>query len=279
LIDLGNEGVVPEVLAVTSGKGGVGKTNISVNLALLLGQLKKRVLLVDADLHLGNVDLLLGLRPQHTIADVVRDGVEFPQIILQDHHGIDILPASSAVLEFLEQPEMVLNRVVSAFRQVEANYDTIVVDTGGGISRNVLAFVLGADKILLIVTPDPASIADAYGMVKVIRHYYPAKPILMVSNMVTSEEEGELLYKKMNLMVQRFLDSRIAFGGAILTDTLVADAVRRQQPLVMEHPNSPTVNTLRLITRRVLKLPVNDTQARASFFDRVVSNWYDTTEG
>ncbi len=269
LANLRKETNRPEIFAITSGKGGVGKTNISVNLALLLRRLKKNVLLVDADIHLGNVDLMLGLRPSGNLADVISGEKTLEDIIVKGPTGIDVLPASSAVLDMIDAEEDVLKKLEESFLGFEHNYDIVVVDTGAGIGRNVTSFSLGADKVVVVVTPDPASIADAYGVIKILLQKAPDLAIMLVTNMVHSEDEGENLFKKMDLMVQRFLQSKILFGGAILRDENVQDAVRRQTPVVLEYPNSRPSNALKLMTRNLLKLPSKDATERTGLFQGV----------
>lgn len=269
LKNLRKESNRPEIFAVTSGKGGVGKTNISVNLALLLRRLKKNVLLVDADIHLGNVDLMLGMRPSGNLADVISGESTLEDIIVKGPTGIDVLPASSAVLDMLDAEDTVLKTLEDAFLGFEHSYDMVIVDTGAGIGRNVTSFSLGADKVIVVVTPDPASIADAYGVIKILFQRAPDMPIMLVTNMVHSEDEGENLFKKMDLMVQRFLQNRILFGGAILRDENVQDAVRRQTPVVLEYPNSRPANALKMMTRNLLKLPSKDASERIGLFEGV----------
>lgn len=262
----------PEIFAITSGKGGVGKTNLSVNLALLLKRLKKNVLLVDADIHLGNVDLLLGIRPTATVAQVMTGEKTLAEIIIKGPTGIDVLPASSAVLDMIEAEDEVIKRIGDSFLGFEHNYDFVVVDTGAGLGKNVMAFSLGADKLIVVVTPDPASIADAYGVIKILLQKVPSLPIMLVTNMVRNDEEGMNLYKKMNLMVQRFLGNKILFGGAIVRDDNVRDAVQHQTPIVLEYPNSQPTNAIKLITRNLLKMPSKDASERVSLFDGLRTN-------
>ncbi len=262
----------PEIFTITSGKGGVGKTNLSVNLALLLKRLKKNVLLVDADIHLGNVDLLLGVRPTATIAQVMTGEKTLAEIIIKGPTGIDVLPASSAVLDMIEAEEKVIKRIGDSFVGFEHNYDFVVVDTGAGIGKNVTAFSLGSDKLIVVVTPDPASITDAYGVIKTLLQKVPSLPIMLVTNMVRNDDEGLNLYKKMNLMVQRFLGNKILFGGAIVRDENVRQAVQNQSPIVLEYPNSLPTNALKLITRNLLKMPSKDARERVSLFDGLRNN-------
>ncbi len=262
----------PQVIAITSGKGGVGKTSLSVNLALLLRKAKKRVLLMDADIHLGNVDLIMGIRPRYTVADVIKDGISLEDVITRAPGDIDILPASSAVSELLEMNDLVIQRLSDAFSAYELDYDYILLDTGAGISQIVMSFVLSADKVVLVVTSDPASIADAYAMIKTVRLHRPEVPILMVTNMVRSDEEGESIYKKMNLMVKKFLKSSIDFGGVIIKDELVSKSVKLQRPFVIEYPNSSATSALRLVNRRLVQLPLSQGGKRVAFFRRFLEN-------
>jgi len=270
LSSLKTDKCLPDIVTVTSGKGGVGKTNISVNLAIILKQLKRNVLLIDADINLGNVNLILGIRPKYTIADALVGNVELENIIVSGTQGIDILPAASAVQDLLKMEDDIIRKLGDAFSRLEHEYDIIVVDTGSGISRNVMSFVLGSDKTIVIVTPDPASITDAYGMIKLIRRYETSIPVMLIVNMVDSEDEGESLYKKMNLMVQRFLKSDILYGGSILQDSFVSDSIRKQRPLVLEYPNSISVNALKMITRNLLRLPHRDINNRTNLFNRLM---------
>jgi len=258
-----------QVISVTSGKGGVGKTNISINLAILLKQLNKKVLLFDADIHLGNVDVFLGLRPKDTIKDVVKGDKSIQETIIKGPKDIDILPASSAVVDLLEQGTDVIRKLQNAFSEFENEYDVVVIDTGAGLSQNVVPFVLGGDKVVIAMTRDPASIADAYGMIKVIRKFKEKMPILLLPNMVKSSKEGESLFKKMNLMVERFLGSSINYGGAIEENELVRETIKKQKAIAAEHPNSQTVKKMKNLTRTLLTMPQEDSD-NGAFFDKIV---------
>mgnify|MGYP001451153352 CR=1 FL=1 len=263
----------PDIFAVTSGKGGVGKTSLSVNLSILASQLNKKVLLVDADIHLGNVDLLLGIQPKFTIADVLDEKVELKDIIEKGPSGLDILPAASAVDNLLQSEDRALNKIKNSFSQIEKNYDMIFVDTAAGIHNTVMSFVLGADKIILVVTPDPSSIADGYGMIKIIKQHQIDAPIIMIANSVESDESGWALFKKMNLMVQRFLSTDIIWGGSLLKDDDYANAVRKRSPLAIDNPQSSSISHMKVILRHILDLKMNPNgQQNSNFFDRFMQN-------
>ncbi|MFQ6604276.1 MAG: AAA family ATPase [Fidelibacterota bacterium] len=262
----------PEVIAITSGKGGVGKTNLSVNLSLTLQKMNRRILLFDADIHLGNVDLFLGLRPRYSIMDFAINNVAMSDVIMRNYHGVDILPSSASIHSFVEQEKSIINKLGRAFKDLESQYDNIVVDTGAGIGENVISFLLGADKIVLLVTPDPASIADAYGVIKIVKSFSFDGPIIMVSNMVRSNVEGERIFQKMNLMVRRFLKSQIIYAGSITEDDLILDAIRQQIPVILKHPESPAVSSIKAIAHRIIKQPRKMDTIESTLFKRVRNN-------
>jgi len=261
-----------EVIAVTSGKGGVGKSTISANLAINLQQMNRKVLLMDADIHLGNIDLVLGTRSRLTIADVLNDGVELADVVMEGPGGIDILPASSASLDLIKAENSFLKKLASAFSRFDNEYDYLILDTGAGIAQNVMSFLLGAQKIVLVITPDPASITDAYAVIKVVRSVNTEIPIFMTANMVQSADEGEILFKKMNLMVQKFLDSRIQFGGSILRDDLIMRSIKTQKPFVLHHPNSGSTTAIRVLNRRLMHAAVNQDGSSNNLFERLINN-------
>jgi len=261
-----------DVIAVTSGKGGVGKSTISANLAINLQQMNKKVLLVDADIHLGNTDLILGTRTEKTLADLMNDDVFLKDIIIQGPGNIDVLPASSAALDLINTEDAFLRRLANAFKIFDHTYDFMVLDTGAGIGQNVISFLLGAGKILVVITPDPASITDAYAIIKVIRSVNKDVPVYLSVNMVNSNDEGEILFKKMNLMVQKFLDSRISFGGSILKDDMIGRSVRTQRPFVLEYPNSGSANAIRVLNRRLLQAAKNNSNGSANIFEKFIDN-------
>lgn len=261
-----------EIIAVTSGKGGVGKSTVSVNMAINLQQMNKKVLLVDADLHLGNIDLILGTRSKRTIADVVGGKASLAEVIMTSPHNIDVLPASTSSINLIEKEDYVLRKLADAFRSFDHQYDYIIVDTGAGIGINVISFLLGADKIVLVLTPDPASITDAYAVVKVMCSVNKSASIFLVANKVSSASEGEVIFKKLNLMVQKFLDSRLFFGGAMMRDDLIARSVKRQTPFVTTHPNSAAATSIRVVNRRILQAPHEDHGANKNIFDRLLNS-------
>ncbi|UCH63654.1 MAG: MinD/ParA family protein [Fidelibacterota bacterium] len=261
--------ILPEIITVTSGKGGVGKTNISVNLGILLSQRRQRVLLLDADLHLGKLDVVIGATPRYTLAELVEGSQTLEQIIMQHPSGIDILPATSGDLNLLEADSQMLKVLAESFATIQARYDYLIVDTGAGVSPTVLTMALGADKVILIVTPEPASISDVYAMIKVIRSKSPELPLILLPNRLKSLEDGLELHKKLNLITQKFLKTNLCYGGSIVEDTAIGQAIIRQRPYVLEYPRSQAAHNLQLVCHRLLKLPPQQIRYRSNIFDRL----------
>lgn len=261
-----------DVIAVTSGKGGVGKSTISANLAISLQRMHKKVLLIDADIHLGNLELILGTRAKHTIADVMHEGLDLSDVILKGPGKIDVLPAASGSVALIEEEDQALRKLAQAFARFEHAYDAIVVDTGAGIAHTVISFLLGADKIVLVATSDPASIADAYAVIKVVKSINESIPIFLTVNKVNTTEEGEVLYKKMNLMVHKFLNSKINFGVSILRDDLIARSVKNQQPFMLNSANCAAANAIQLLNRRIMQAAVIKRMGNPNVFERFNAN-------
>ncbi len=261
--------ILPEIITVTSGKGGVGKTNISVNLGILLARRKQRVLLMDADLQLGKLDVILGAAPRYTLADLVDGKRTIDEIIMHHPSGIDILPATSGDLDLLDADDRMLKVLSESFASIQTLYDYMIVDTGAGLSPTVLTMALGADKVILIVTPEPASVSDVYAMIKVITNKSPELPLILVPNRHSSLESGVQLHKKLNLITQKFLNTTIYYGGSIVEDNAIRQAVIRQRPFVMEFPRSQATNNMQLVCHRLLKFPPQDFKKRSNIFDRL----------
>lgn len=264
-----NRGVLPEIITVTSGKGGVGKTNLCVNLGILLRQRKQRVLLMDADLHLGKLDIILGASPQYTLADLVEGSRTMDEIIMHHPSGIDVLPATSGELNLLEADKQIMQVLANSFATLKSQYDYLIVDTSAGISSTVLTMALGADKVILVITPEPASISDVYAMIKVLRHKSPDIPLILVPNRVKSLDDGLELHKKLNLITQKFLHTNLYYGGSVVEDGAVRQSVVRQRPFVIEFPKSQATHNLQLVCHRMLKLQPQELSRRSNIFDRL----------
>ena len=228
-----------QVVAVTSGKGGVGKTNVVVNLALAMSLTGKRVLVLDADLGLGNLDVLLGLVPQYTLEHVLSGEKRLSDVIVRGPGGMMILPASSGVqdLTALTSEQQVL--LQEELEQASNEVDVLLIDTGAGISSNVLFFSVAAQEILVVVSPEPTSITDAYALMKVLSHRFSERHFRLLVNMARSQREAREVYRKIGAVADRFLDISIDYVGHIPLDDHLQMAVCKQRPVVDAFPHAP----------------------------------------
>ncbi len=234
----------PTVIAVTSGKGGVGKTNISVNLAIALGQRGARVLAIDADLGLANMDIVMGLAPTYTAADLIRGDATLDEVILPGPSNVWLLPGASGQHDLADLDDAARRNLFTAVDSLDDRFDAIVVDTGAGIGSNSVGFAAAAKDIVLVVTPEPTSVADAYGMLKVLCTRCAVKRVRVLANMVGGPAEGEQVFRRLSSLAERFLNVGLDYLGAIPRDPALSRAVMRGEPLVLAYPKSPAAAAL-----------------------------------
>ncbi len=225
------------VICVTSGKGGVGKTNISVNLALALAQLGHKVALLDADLGMANIDILLGLTPKYTLTHVLRGEKLINEIMLEGPLGIRVLAGGNGVYDLANLSQRELDLFSASLELLDEQFDFILVDTGAGIGRNVVSFALSVDEVLLVTTPETTAITDAYGMIKVIKQRRSDSSLKLVVNMAQAENDGPSVWTKLNTVVGRFLKADVEYGGGIPYDQHVSRSVNEQVPFLLAFPN------------------------------------------
>jgi flagellar biosynthesis protein FlhG len=254
------------VIAVTSGKGGVGKTNVAVNLSVSLAEAGQRVLLFDADLGLANVDIALGLKPKYDIQHVIAGEHSLDDILLPGPAGIHVIPASSGVARMasLSAPEQA--GLVRAFSELSTPVDTLVVDTGAGIDSTVLTFTAACQEVIVVICDEPTSLTDAYALVKVLNQQCNVKRFQILANMVDNELQGRQLFDKLCKVADRFLDVHLGYLGAVPRDDYLRRAVRAQRPVVSEYPRSESARALRALADRVRALPANQAAGGLGFF-------------
>lgn len=245
-----------QVIAVTGGKGGVGKSNVSVNLSLALAQLQRRVMLLDADLGLANIDVLLGIRAEKNIADVLSGECDLRDILINGPGGIKIVPAASGVQQMAGLTPQQHGALIQAFSYLGDQLDILLIDTAAGISDTVMNFVSAAQEVMVVVCDEPSSITDAYALIKLLNKDHCIHRIRVISNMVHTPKEGQLLHNKLSQVCERFLDVNLQYVGAIPYDENVRKAVQRQKPVLEFAPRSKASLAFRQLASKIQQWPV-----------------------
>lgn len=248
----------PRVFAVTSGKGGVGKSVLSANLGVCLAKLGRKVLLVDADLALANLDLMLGIDVRTSVNDVLSSHSRAVDVMMEGPHGVHLLPACSGDVKMADMDDTLRQALFSAIDTLEDRFDTVVIDTGAGIGSNSTSFAAAAQQTLVVVTPDPASMADAYAMVKVLNVHCGVKRIYLVVNMASGPAEADQVVSRLLDLVDQFLDVALVPVGYVYKDDVVQQSVRRCQPLVTTFPRAPVTASLQALAGRLLQEKPSD---------------------
>lgn len=245
-----------KVIAVTGGKGGVGKTNLSVNLSIALAEMRRRVVLMDADLGLANVDVLLGLQARHTLADVLNGSKSLREILVTGPSGIKIVPASSGIQQMAELSAQEHAGLIHAFSELSDQLDVLVIDTAAGISDTVVSFVRAAQEVIVVVCDEPSSITDAYALIKLLNIEHGVFRFRVVANMTRSTQEGINLFAKLNAVCDRFLDASLQYLGHIPFDETVRKAIQKRRPIVEFAPRSKAAMAIKVLAQKVDEWPV-----------------------
>tara|TARA_R110001592_G_scaffold34425_11_gene118354 strand:+ start:10938 stop:11780 length:843 start_codon:yes stop_codon:yes gene_type:complete len=245
-----------KVIAVSGGKGGVGKTNVSLNTAISLAKLGKRVLVLDADLGLANVDVMLGLRVQRNLSHVLSGECELDDIIIQGPAGINIIPATSGTQSMVDLTPSEHAGLIRAFSDMQTKFDILIVDTAAGISDMVLSFCRASQDVLLVVCDEPTSITDCYALMKLLSRDHGLFKFKVVANMVRSAKEGQQLYAKLSKVTDRFLDVTLELVAVIPFDENIRKSVRKQQAIVEAFPDSPAAVSLKSLAQNIISWPV-----------------------
>lgn len=256
-----------KVLAVTGGKGGVGKTSLSVNLSIALAEAGQRVVLMDADLGLANVDVLLGLKAEHTLADVLHGSCSLRDIMMQGPGGMKVVPASSGVREMAALSPQEHAGLIHAFSDLNDQVDVLVVDTAAGISDTVVSFVRAAQEAVIVVCDEPSSITDAYALIKLLNIEHQMFRFRVVANMTRTTQEGQNLFNRLYTVCDRFLDVSLLYMGHIPFDENVRKAVQHRKALLEYAPRSKAAQAVRAMAQKVNDWPVQrDARGHLEFF-------------
>ncbi|MBR5127742.1 MAG: MinD/ParA family protein [Roseburia sp.] len=244
------------VITVTSGKGGVGKSNLSVNLAIQFRKMGKKVLIVDADFGLANVEVMFGAIPKHNLSDLIYHGKDISEIITEGPMEIGFISGGSGILALNNLTKDQIMYLVKCLEKLSTMTDVLIVDTGAGITDSVLEFVLASPEVLLVSTPDPSSLTDSYSLLKALHHhpdFSKNQPqVYVVANRVSSEVEGRQLFEKLDSVVRQFLAGKIQYLGAIPQDSALEKAVRQQKPVSLSNPSSKSAEAFENIANAIM---------------------------
>ncbi len=247
----------PKTIAITSGKGGVGKTSVVANLGILCAQWGYRVAILDADLSLANIDVILGLRPKFNLSHVIFGEKQLSEILLKGPCGITIIPASCGIEPLAGLTEVQIKKLLNDLDQLTHTFDLLFIDTGAGVSKDVLSFVLSADEAFIITTPEPTAMTDAYAMIKIITQQRKlmnskTQTIKLLINMVDNSNEALDVVERIRLVTEKFLNTQIEYVGHILRDKKVNEAIMAQNPLILSYPTSKASKCISFIAKQIV---------------------------
>lgn len=266
---------------MTSGKGGVGKSSISVNLAIGLARAGKRVIVMDVDFGLANIEVMLGIRPEYNLADMMFRGKTLREVITKGPEGIGFISGGSGIHELTKLTREQIVNLTMRLVELDELADVIIIDTGAGIADAVLEFVAASTEVLLVATPEPTSITDAYALLKTLNRKSEFSTentsIKMIANRVTSENEGRELFEKINVVVAKFLDFHLEYLGNIPQDEQVSKAIIRQKPIILSAPNSEAGKAIHELAEKLggICVPVADEKKGiAQLFANLIKTTY-----
>ncbi len=254
------------VITITSGKGGVGKTNVTINLALALSQMGLKVVILDVDFGLANIDVLFGIVPKYSILDVIRDEKSINDVLTDGPNNIKFLSGGSGVEELIRLDRKQLREFVAHISQLDKLFDVILIDTGAGLSQNVMSFIMAADEVILVTTPEPTSITDAYALVKMVSRRDRRKRMHIIVNKAESIKEAEEISKKLMVVSEKFLSLRLLKLGYILYDDTVTKSVKMQKPFSLYNPKCQAAKNISDIADKLFSNPTPDGNTGAKGF-------------
>lgn len=259
------------IISITSGKGGVGKTMLSVNLAISMARAGKKVLLFDGDLGLANVNVLLGIIPEYNLYEVMRGKRKLDDVIISTNYGIDIIAGANGISQLANLDEEQRNNFIQGLQSVKG-YDVMIIDTGAGVGANVVGLVVPADDIFVVTTPEPTAITDAYGMIKSIVANRQDKTIKLIVNRVPSAIEARRVADRLISISSQFLKTRVENLGFVFEENLVQKSIRNQRPNVILYPGSKSSACINHLAARVMNTSFqDDSQGIIGFFQKLLN--------
>ncbi len=240
------------VVAITSGKGGVGKSNIALNLSIALAEMDQSVCLFDADTNLANLNVLTGHTQMSSLADILHGDKQIPDIMFEDASGVKIVSAGAGTDEWVGLTDSIKEKFFHEIFKFSMTQDFILIDTSAGLSQSVIDFFLRADDVIVVTSPEPTAISDAYALIKIVYSMKPHIPFKTLVNLVESEEEAEEVFERFALVVQHFLQADTDLLGFVVEDKHVRSAVQEQHPLLSAYPSSKASKCIRRIAKRLI---------------------------
>ncbi|MGN0156444.1 MAG: MinD/ParA family protein [Lachnospiraceae bacterium] len=266
------------VITVTSGKGGVGKSNTAINLAIWFRKMGQRVIILDADFGLANIEIMFGTVPKHNLCDLIYQGKNIKDIITWGPGDVGFISGGSGIVGLSNLSRDYLVYIIQNLAQLDAIADVIIIDTGAGISEAVLEFLVASGEILLVTTPEPTSITDSYSLLKALNRHprfsREESKIKVIANRVEKPEDGQALFNKLNVVVTRYLKLPITYLGAVPKDEKLADAVMQQMPVSLQNPTAKSSRSYEMIAAKLMNRELNrDVKKRgmAGFFSHLVT--------
>ena len=264
------------VLTVTSGKGGVGKSNTAINLAIQFRKMGQRVIILDADFGLANIEIMFGAVPKHNLCDLIYQGKNIKEIITWGPMEVGFISGGSGIVGMSNLSRDYLVYIIRNLAELDAIADIVIVDTGAGISDAVLEFLVASGEILLLTTPEPTSITDSYSLLKALNRHprfsVESTQVKMIANRVEKEEEGQALFGKLNAVVSRYLKLPFSYLGAVPQDTMLAKAVMQQVPVSMQHPEAKSSIAFESIAAKLMNREMTvRKRGMAAFFSHIVT--------
>jgi flagellar biosynthesis protein FlhG len=266
------------IITVTSGKGGVGKSNTSINLACQFTKMGNRVIILDADFGLANIEIMFGTVPKHNLCDLIYQGKSITEIITKGPMDIGFISGGSGIASLSNLNKDNLSYIIQNLAQLDAIADIIIIDTGAGISDAVLDFLVASGEILVVATPEPTSMTDSYSLLKALNQHPRFNPseskVKIIANKVSSDEEGEVMFNKLNAVVKRYLKFPVAYLGAVPKDTNLEDAVMQQTPVSLHSPNAKSAQAYERIAYKLMDKEYEKPAVKrgiAAFFSHMVT--------
>jgi flagellar biosynthesis protein FlhG len=272
------------IIAVSSGKGGVGKTNVVVNTALAMARQQRKVLILDADLGLANIDVVMGITPRFNLQHVISGQKSIRDVVVEDERGVQVISGGSGLADLANLNDSQRDALISSLAELETMAEILIVDTGAGIGPTVLQFILAAQELIVVTTPEPTAITDAYSLIKVVSRLSSEVSLKLLVNQVRTAQEADEITSNILGVARRFLHLEVGSYGSLPYDSYLVKAVRRQMPVAVAYPNSPSAYAFHALAARIWHEEMPALQNKPgilNFFRRIVrpSMWDETHSG